>query len=187
MHDREEVTFDLGAVSPSLIYIGLMLLGIVMLFFALYHIRDYLGSADWQPVNAKIVNSRIIPHEHRESEYDENDRYVGETVYYTYEAQMQYRYTVNGQQYIGDNITFGEELCIMEQCLGGRQQFDTEREARRLLRRFSLNSERTVYYNPANPEEAVVERSLSGMYWLLIGAAVVEFFIGAGLFIMTAD
>jgi len=73
--------------------------------------------------------------------YESGVRTSGETT--TYEPQVTYTYTVDGETYTGDDIAFGSE-------------FDTNSRERAtdLVSQFEAGSSVTVYYNPADPDQA---------------------------------
>jgi len=58
---------------------------------------------------------------------------------------------VAGQEYKGDKITFGFT-----------QGYGNYAKAQAALARYPLGAQVTVYYNPANPTDAVLERKAGG-------------------------
>ncbi|MBI4673936.1 MAG: DUF3592 domain-containing protein [Chloroflexi bacterium] len=71
----------------------------------------------------------------------------------SYYPELLYEYNVAGKQYIGQRITFGSQVGYGD---AGRAQAIVDRYV--LRTEFGSNQIR-VYYNPANPSDAVLERS----------------------------
>ena len=87
----------------------------------------------------------------------------------TFEAEITYRYEVNGQEYTSDVISPGPELAS-----------NTNRASTK-LRRLIQNGQVAVYYNPANHGEAVLEQGFgSGALFAFIFFAVFFLILSVG-------
>jgi len=76
-----------------------------------------------------------------------------------YEVRVVYEYSVNGVGYSGSRIQFGSQTSYLRK---GR--------AEAAVSRYPVNSHVTVYYDPENPAEAVLDRtSPSGLEYMVIG------------------
>jgi nitrate reductase NapE component len=75
----------------------------------------------------------------------------------TWLARFSYQYEVGGRVYRGGRIAF------YRRCTGSR--------ARQLVARHPAGSRVRVYYDPARPAEAVLDRSFPGLWWLPFFAA----------------
>ncbi len=64
---------------------------------------------------------------------------------------VKYEYEVNGQLYVGDRVN-----------IGPMQKSVNPRKSQEILARYPVGGNVTVYYNPANPQEAVLEREAAG-------------------------
>lgn len=86
---------------------------------------------------------------------------------WTWLPRFTYQYEIAGQVYRGRRIAF------YRRCTGSRAQ--------ELVAQHPAGSEVQVYYDPAHPAEAVLDRSFPGLWWLpvftmlLVGLAVVFF------------
>ncbi|MDX2161615.1 MAG: DUF3592 domain-containing protein [bacterium] len=84
-----------------------------------------------------------------------------------YYPSIMYQYQVNGQQYTGNRLHFGARMGT-----GFYQQVQAR------VNEFPVGSAVTVYYDPSNPADAVLERTTSGgalqliMVMVLFGAAL---------------
>lgn len=87
----------------------------------------------------------------------------------TYFPQVSYAYNVNGQTFQNQRIVFG----------GG--QTGNPAPAEKMAARYPAGSSVSVYFNPANPQDAVLERR-SGSTGLLVGLGVALLIGGCGLF-----
>jgi uncharacterized protein DUF3592 len=148
--------------------IGMILcgLGILVLFsgvgiYALYQV--YRGrkqadeSASWQSTHGTVTGSSLG----QSTNYSDS----GPTV--SYFPIVRYSYSVVGQPYTGERIAFG---------LG--ESSSRSAKAQKMLDGYPVGRPVTVYYDPANPAQAVLERRAGGgIGGLLIGIV----FLTAGL------
>jgi hypothetical protein len=139
-------------VKPKWIWMGIssivFLVGLVLIFFGLRDILLSQRSTNWQPTAGVIVSSDL-------GVEDDGD---GNTLY---SAKIQYTYTLEGQQLQGDRVFFGAMSTSERQ-----QVFD-------LLLKYPIGTAVTVYYDPADPSQAVLEPGIHGANWFLpiLGAA----------------
>ena len=91
----------------------------------------------------------------------------------TYFPRITYTYSVNGQAYQNDRLVIGGGIS------GSRGP------AEQIVARYPAGSQVPVYYNPANPQEAVLERR-SGSTRFLVGLGAFLFLLGCGLFACVA-
>lgn len=88
-----------------------------------------------------------------------------------YFARIRYTYTVGDSQYTGTRIRFGTENA-------GTVSSD---QAERLTRRYPVTQIVDVYYDPASPEIAVLERGPRMDAYVLLGVGVIA--LGVGLYL----
>ena len=81
--------------------------------------------------------------------------YIEEIVDNTYEAKVLYKYVVNGKEYMGNTITPG---------YGG----SGKNKAENLANEFAERKQVIIYYNPINPEEALLIPGTSPLFLLSI-------------------
>lgn len=133
------------------------LIAIAGIFIVLWACKDFVpgvASTRWPAVEASLVSSQLVPHEH----YSRR-RYRRRT---TYEAWVHYNYTVGGQRYNSNRIVFGSDWD-----LGASYKLDRIRRANPLL----------AHYDPDNPSRAVLSTgpAIGPTFWLLAGLAVTAF------------
>ena len=98
----------------------------------------------WQPVSATVISAG-----YRTNSGDDSD---------TYEAYAGYQYSWHGQRYSGDRVSLSS---------GGDNIGDYQRDMGRRLSNAQLNGEPiTVYVNPEQPGESIIDRSIR---WGLTG------------------
>ena len=86
-----------------------------------------------------------------------------------YRALVTYSYQVGGQQYQNNRRVFGDTVSS-----------SNYGAAARTAARFVASSSVPVYYNPANPQDAVLERT-SGVAGLMFGLGALFLLLGCGL------
>ena len=99
-------------------------------------------SQSWPSTPGQITEARVDRSRRTDSEGD---------VDYSYAPAIEYTYQVGGQEYSGHNITFGF-----------RKSSSSHAKAEAALARFPIGGQVTVYYDPNNPGEAVLERKAGG-------------------------
>jgi hypothetical protein len=115
------------------------------------------ASLSWPQTTGEITASALS--EESSGTYDSPNR--------TYRANIRYRYKVGSRLLSGDKI-----------CVGGQLQLSLRGKAEAYLRQYPQGKSVTVYYNPRNPSDAVLEtREETSWLYLLIGVvfAIVGF------------
>jgi hypothetical protein len=133
-----------SSVSPiTQLFMGVLILA---LGFALVKmVLKTRTSKDWANTVGTIIESRIEVQKDSEGQTDH--------------PIVAYEYTVNGQLFRSQQIDFGGEGS------GGTG-------AKSLVKKYPSGKSVTVYYNPNNPSEAVLERSAVGAM-LMFGLGLV--------------
>jgi len=112
--------------------------------------RRLLASQDWPHVDGIIAQSSIV--ERLDPEGDD------------YSVALLYHYAVGGQGYSGKRIGFS-----------GRAH-PRRSQAEQELAQYPVNGRVTVYYDPSNPSDCVLQRESPGtMLYLILGAAMFSF------------
>jgi hypothetical protein len=134
----------------------LVLFGLYVGFGAIKAWRQYRLSKNWIPITGKVIRSEV------ESTID-LDGGGG-----TYTPIVAYTYQLVGKSYEGSRISFGSD---------GSGSGKLKKPAG-VVARYPLGSQQTVYYDPNDPSQSVLERKwdLNGVIFFLI----LEL-IGAGL------
>lgn len=131
------------------------LLGIGFVALALRMLRLGLNSRHWWPCQAKITNAQ---HVHERGPADRTQRMSQVFVAYEYEFE--------GQTYRSDRLRYR----------WNRHRLQDE------LAAFRPGSVHTVFVNPDNPTDAVLEPGTDATNWFALLAGL--FFVGAGLLLL---
>lgn len=94
----------------------------------------FLNCRTWQQIDGNLISASI---------YEDSD---SEGV--NYKPRIAYWYAVNGRSLRGEQIRFGD------------LSYTSRQAAERILARYSAGDTLIVYFNPARPDEAVLDRSL---------------------------
>lgn len=81
---------------------------------------------------------------------------------FTYRAEISYRYLVDGTELVSNRAQFGDRI-----------ELSWSSGAVRLLQKYPVGRSVNVYYNPYDPEEAVLETGVSRyLFAMFIGAVI---------------
>lgn len=142
----------------------LFILTVMSVILGLYTVRMYRArfkadqqSKTWPTTTGKITSSRIDEFMGRAKTATGSRRTI-------YTPQIKFSYTVDGKQYHGDRIGNGD------------YQSYTEYSPNRLIKRYPAQSEVTIYYNPADPTDALLQPTAAGNLIGLIVGTIISLF-----------
>jgi len=144
-----------GRFNPLL---GLLFLGIgvtALYFLGILPVLQWWRAQSWPAVPCRILESEVRQHADADG--------------VSYEARIRYAYTYDGVDYESDRIHFRD----------GATSDETGRHA--IVAAFPAGTEAVCYVDPANPDQAILLRTFSGLY--LIGFPGILFIV-AGLFLL---
>lgn len=104
------------------------------------------ASQSWPTAQGAVVSSEVTAHRSRSRKGRRRT---------TYGAEVRYEYTANGVKYSSDKISFGE------------YRTHNSGPAQATVDRYPPGAEVVVYYNPDQPEEAVLEPGKMGGIMIL--------------------
>jgi len=138
-----------------------------MLVALIVYLSFVFATRRWLQTTGTVITSRVVSRTTREH---------GANSDLTNTPLVQYEYQVNGKTIRGDRIMIG----------GGK----SETELERVLGKYPLGAKVIVYYNPADPQQAVLERFSART---LCGCGVLMLFpfgvplVAIGIYNLTAD
>lgn len=139
-------------VVPAIVGLGLFLLG-------LFQVRKLRASRHWL-MAAGIVREVLVELQVA-TDSDDSDSYT---------PVVKYGFGVAGKPYLGTRIRFDAKA------------FQSDTAARKSVAGFRPGVPVTVFYNPANPSDCVLERkNTSGWVFLILGAFIVLLALAAAL------
>lgn len=149
-----------GAIFITIVvamFPGIIIIAMVVKFWEVYKAKS------WLPVKGKVLKSKVQSHKNQPGDmgYNFSDTEVRN------DPLVEYEYVVANQKYRCSRITIGERT--------------SEFELEGILARYPAGAEVTVFYNPKDPKQAVLERDLPMGIMLAGGGCLLLFFIGGPL------
>lgn len=143
-----------GKGCGILVFVILLLFGIGWLVFTFQGMQLAEESAAWPSVEGE-VDRTWIETERREDPDGDTETY--------YEPFVRYSYQVEGVSYTADRIDFG-----------AKRSYGSRSSANNYLNDYPVGKQVEVFYNPDNPNQAVLVREARGATGSIIaGAAVI--------------
>lgn len=126
-------------MNPVILYTAYIVFASVLTFFVLYRYFRYIF---WKKTSGFILEKRL-------------ERVQEIIKYETYKPVVKYKYTVNGKEYISDKIFI--------------TPFESDKNTvQKILDEFK-SDEVLVYYNPFNPSESILKKSVhAGLVVMII-------------------
>ena len=133
----------------ALVLVVISLIGLASLYKGFTTLTRGAGSSDWPTTQGVIVSSEIQSISRtRESTRRQRKKFGVRRVkrYTVYRPLVTYRYTVNGQTYTQRNLD-----------VNGSSEYRKQSSAEAILEKYPVGQEVTVYYDPDNPRDALLE------------------------------
>ena len=138
----DKLPLGFGMLCGGFFFLLTLIGGILLIVYSEKSKKKANASQFWPNINGTITVSEV-----RQSSSTDDD---GNTSY-AYYPHVEYLYTLAGQNFTGKQIAFG-----------GVQGFNSPGNAQVAISKYPINAPVWVFYNPQNPAEAVLERTLSG-------------------------
>ena len=145
-----------------------LLLGLGVVYYGYRLIRKARASTEWPAAQGTVESSAVDVKRERERDSDGDVHY--ETKYI---PRIVYRYQVEGTDYYGEQISFGNTSSR------------SPNWAYRIRDQYSPGMEVSVYYDPANPQEAVLQPGAKWTTYIVLVIGVV-FALTGGLILTGA-
>ncbi len=125
----------------------IILAGLAGLFLTIFATRNSINAIktkSWPTIGGTVISSEV----------QRSSRYVPRIVY---------SYTVNGREFTSDKIR-----------LTNFSQYKKKEDAARIAGAYPVDAKVTVYYNPVNAEEAILEPGIRGehIFMFLLGLVI---------------
>lgn len=104
-------------------------------------------SRSWPTASGTVQDSGMESHQSRDDDGD---------IKTTYGATIQYKYTVDGQEFVGDRRTFSNV------------RTSSVRNTEKILERYPLGSSVDVFYDPDDPSSSVLESGVGAATYILL-------------------
>jgi hypothetical protein len=137
-----------------MVAVPFVIIALVMVFLFFRSRQQVSAAREWPTATGRVLFATV------ESRRGRSGRSGYSTSYY---PNVIYEYTVNGQRYQGNRLTFGTQV--------GRGSYNT---VQRQVDSYSVGGSIQVYYNPDNPAEAVLEKTApAGKIYLFVAALII--------------
>ncbi|MDD5466249.1 MAG: DUF3592 domain-containing protein [Anaerolineales bacterium] len=117
-------------------------IGTFLIYKGLQARKKAEASQGWPATTGQITQAQVSRSTHTDSDGDTSTSYT---------PHVEYSYRVAEQEFTGKNITFGLT-----------QSFSQPAKAQAVLARYPVGSQVSVYYDPNQPGDAVLERKAGG-------------------------
>ena len=131
-----------GVVCGTVLILGFIGVGIFLIVRSMQSRKKAEASQGWPSTAGQISESRVAHSTHTDTEGDSTDSYT---------PYIEYTYQVAGQDYTGRDLTFGFT-----------QGYGNASKAQAILAKYPVGAQVNVYYDPAEPQKAVLERQAGG-------------------------
>ncbi|MBZ0279369.1 MAG: DUF3592 domain-containing protein [Anaerolineae bacterium] len=145
---------NMGGMISILVAVPFIIVALVLAFIGLRQKARVSVAKEWPTTNGTVLFSTVEARRSRSSSGGTSTSYYPNVVY---------QYQVNGQTFQSNQLSVG-----MAVGLGSYNMVE-----RRVAENYSPGSVITVYYNPANPQQAVLEHSATGGNILILVAALI--------------
>ena len=142
----------------SVIFIGI---GVGMLIKLLVDFRKAKLSKKWLTIEGTIISSELDIETSSDADGDQSTTYI---------AKVTYTYTVDGTEYKSECINFNYGM-----------RTSNRRTQQAVIDLYFPGRHVTVFYNPQDPEQAVLERRVNGAFTTFLVAAI---FIVIGIVVL---
>jgi hypothetical protein len=142
---------NMSGMITTIVAVPFVLVALGLAYMAFRSSRKAGISKSWPTTMGQIVSASVEARRSRS----------GSSGYSTsHYPQVIYEYTVNGQKYMGNHINFGSPI-----------GYGFAGMAERIIVKYPIGGMVQVYYNPADPSQAVLERSGGASSKILLGVA----------------
>jgi len=80
----------------------------------------------------------------------------------SYKAKIRYSYIINNKEYHSTRVFWGSWI-----------EIETPNPAKRIIKKYPSNMKVTVYYNPFNPKQSVLETGVNSVIYRILIAVVI--------------
>ncbi len=131
-----------GTVCGAVLVLGFVGAGIFLIYRSVQSRKTAEASQGWPSTAGQINESRVAHSTHTDTDGDSSDSYT---------PYVEYTYQVAGQDYTGKDLSFGF-----------KQGYGNASKAQAMLAKYPVGAQVNVYYDPVDPQKAVLERQAGG-------------------------
>ncbi len=150
--NQDTIPLIFGLLCGGILALAALGVGIALIVLGVRTRKKTQASQSWSSTVGEITRAEVRTNISTDSE--------GDTTY-SYVPSVEYVYQVEGTPYTGKAIAFGAS-----------RSYSNRTKAEAQLGKYPVGGRVTVYYNPENPGEAVLERQAVGTNFMTIGGVV---------------
>ncbi len=135
---------------------------------AVRELLDASASRAWPSVSGEVVSSEVRTQRSGRSGRSRGRSRTSRSKT-THRAEIRYEYTVEGQHYTADRVLFGGHS-------SGSSSYANE-----VMDRYPKGKQIVVYYDPTQPDQAVLEPGVTGGVYIQLAGGGLFAVVGAGL------
>jgi hypothetical protein len=135
--------------------------GLVFLFIVVFSVIYSLKARHWTMTIGKIIHSEVCISHDTEDSTD------------TYRPKIVFEYSVFGEKFICDRLFFGVKIMTNGNLVNSRK----------LVEKYTVNKEVTVYYNPDKPKQSVIEPGIHNVLGSLFFVSICLVTVGTSMFL----
>lgn len=161
------------SAGTILVVVVLGILGFVFLVLGLYWlisafklIKTALSSSHWPSVEGRIVSTAIHTEHYKDTDISSEARYGRTREYDYYRPVINYKYQVENTHYSSN-----------QRALGDPASYSEVEEARNILKKFHADQPIKVYFDPNDPQNAVLEPGTLGPSMRKLGTSLLMLFL----------
>ena len=151
-------------------FVGLLVtvIGIVFAIWGGMAVMEARSATDWPETQGEVTGSRVI--------HTINSNQKSKKQWY-YQAEIKYRYEVDGLEYISDRLDFGTY----------KHKYKSEVYPTGTTNKYPVGKNVTVYYDPIDPEQAVISREVKMNTYTNLLAGIFATIVGVFLFLRSSN
>jgi len=144
----------------KIVSILIVLFGVIVVTYSLYILRKSKLAFEWIKIKGEIFQSGVEKFKKRDSNIS------------TYRADIRYRYEIQDEIIENDMIYFGSAISTSNK----------ESKSKELSRKYYLGKEVTVYVNPKEKKESILEPGVHGEISIILGIGLIILLFGISIY-----
>jgi hypothetical protein len=116
-------------------------IGLILIGWTISQFVKLRTSHSWPSTMGYVVESKIVTEDYRRGGN------------YKLKPMVRYKYTVQGQNYISNRISINDI------------SYDDPTVPQQIIDKYPFNKQIKIYYNPSDPQDAVLEFDMNGIYY----------------------
>lgn len=147
-------------MRPAFVSAIPLIVSVVFIWIGWGYYSKEQAAKSWTEAKGTIIESKVVGTNRSKS---------GTSSKKMFKVGVTYDYEVGGQVHRGDQLGFMET------------RYSSQSRVAEEVKKYPVGETVTVYYNPADPQEACLDRSAGLVPWLMMGGGVLGMLVGGKL------